>query len=201
MTDKNQKSPNIRINKVYTRTGDSGKTRLIGGKERDKDDPRIETYGTVDELNSHIGLCREMLQEIDSTSYLRLIEFLHSVQNDLFNLGTQIASPVSEKSETLPKITVDAITNIEDEIDKANEGLSELTSFVLPGGSKINAQFHITRNVCRRAERRAVALSKKEGLDPLNLQYLNRLSDALFVWSRWVSIISDDEECLWKPNF
>ena len=201
MTNKNSKSPNIRINKVYTRSGDSGKTRLVGGEERDKDDPRIEAYGTVDELNSHIGLCREMLKEIGSKSFLDLINFLHFVQNDLFNLGTQIASPMSEKSETLPKITVDAITKIEDEIDKANEGLSELTSFVLPGGSKINAQFHITRNVCRRAERRAVALSKKEGLDPLNLQYLNRLSDALFVWSRWVSIISDDEEYLWKPNF
>ena len=201
MTDKNQKSPNIRINKVYTRTGDSGKTRLVGGEERDKDDPRIDAYGTVDELNSHIGLCREMLKDIGSKSFLDLINSLHSVQNDLFNLGTQIASPMSEKSETLPKITVDAITKIEDEIDKANEELSELTSFVLPGGSKINAQFHITRNVCRRAERRAVALSKKEGLDPLNLQYLNRLSDALFVWSRWVSIISDDEEYLWKPNF
>ena len=117
MTDKNQKSPNIRINKVYTRTGDSGKTRLIGGKERDKDDPRIETYGTVDELNSHIGLCREMLKDMDSQSYLELIKFLHSVQNDLFNLGTQIASPISEESETLPKITVDAITKIEDKID------------------------------------------------------------------------------------
>ena len=125
---------------------------------------------------------------------------MKSVQNELFNLGTQLAMDERDDSKNLPQLSDDAILKLESEIDTANESLSELTSFVLPGGSVINAQFHIARNVCRRAERRVVFLSKKENIDSENIQYLNRLSDALFVWSRWVSKIIGDEENLWDPD-
>ena len=199
MTDK--KSPNIRINKVYTRTGDAGKTCLIGGEERWKDDARVEAYGTVDELNSEIGLCRELLKEQKNDQFSSLIRFLKSVQNELFNLGTQLASAEDRNSDNIPRLSHDAISKLESEIDTANELLLELTSFVLPGGSVINAQFHMARNVCRRAERRTVTLARNETVDQENIRYLNRLSDALFVWSRWVSHILGDTENLWHPNF
>ena len=200
MTDKKTKSPNILINKVYTRSGDAGKTHLIGGEERWKDNIRVEAFGTVDELNAEIGLCRELVKEIGNEKFRSLIRFLKSVQNELFNLGTQLATDSGDNSKNIPQLSDDAIFKLESEIDTANESLSELTSFVLPGGSVINAQFHIARNVCRRAERRAVALSKIETLDPINLKYLNRLSDALFVWSRWISNILGNEEHVWIPN-
>ena len=193
-------SPNIRINKVYTRTGDGGKTRLVGGEQRFKDDPRVEAYGSVDELNSHIGLCRELLRKTGREEFGDLISYLKTIQNELFNLGTQLASTDDARSAELPHLPGDAVEKLESEIDSANEVLSELKSFVLPGGSVLNAQFHVTRNVCRRAERRAVSLSKNEKVAPENIRYLNRLSDALFVWSRWVSHILEDEENLWEPN-
>ena len=200
MIDKKTKSLKIRINKVYTRTGDKGKTHLIGGAERWKDHARVEAYGTVDELNSEIGLCRELVKEKGNEKFRSLIRLLKSVQNELFNLGTQLATDKRDDSENLPKLSDVAILKLESEIDSANESLSELTSFVLPGGSVINAQFHIARNVCRRAERRVISLSKKENVHSENIRYLNRLSDALFVWSRWVSNIIGDEENLWDPD-
>ena len=199
MTDK--KSPNIRINKVYTRTGDAGKTRLIGGEKRWKDDARVEAYGTVDELNSEIGLCRELLKEQKEDQFSSLIRFLKSVQNELFNLGSQLAAAEDRDTENLPQLSDDAISKLESEIDTVNESLSELTSFVLPGGSVINAQFHMARNVCRRAERRTVTLLRNETVVLENIRYLNRLSDALFVWSRWVSHILGDTENFWNPNY
>ena len=200
MTDKITKSPRIRINKVYTRMGDGGKTRLIGGEEKWKDNTRIEAFGTVDELNAEIGLCRELVKETSNEKFHSLIVFLKYIQNELFNLGTQLAMTEENDSKNLPKLSDDAIMKLETEIDTANKSLSELTSFVLPGGSVINAQFHIARNVCRRAERRIISLSKKEHVNSENIRYLNRLSDALFVWSRWVSKIIGDEENLWEPN-
>ena len=198
--DKKIKLPKIRINKVYTRKGDAGKTRLIGGNEKWKDNIRVEAYGTVDELNASIGLCRELVKEIKNTKFNLLVKFLKSVQNELFNLGTQLAIDKEGSSENLPQLSDESILKLESEIDTANELLSELTSFVLPGGSVINAQFHIARNICRRAERRIVSLAKKENLDTINIRYLNRLSDALFVWSRWISNINGDKENLWDPN-
>ena len=199
MTDR--KTPNIRMNKIYTRSGDSGKTRLVGGEERFKDDAKVEAYGTVDELNAEVGLCRELVKETENKKFGSLIQALKTVQNELFNLGTQLATTKGDISYDLPKLSDDAILNLETNLDSANELLSELTSFVLPGGSRLNVQFHIARNVCRRAERRVVTLSKIEKIDPENLQYLNRLSDALFVWSRWISHIMKDEENLWVPNY
>ena len=200
MADKISKSPNMRINKVYTRTGDGGKTRLVGGVERYKDDPRVEAYGSVDELNSHIGLCRELLRKTGREEFGDLISYLKIIQNELFNLGTQLASTDDARSAELPHLPGDAVEKLETEIDSANEVLSELKSFVLPGGSVLNTQFHITRNVCRRAERRVVSLSQNEKVAPENIRYLNRLSDVLFVWSRWVSHILGNEENLWEPN-
>ena len=198
MTDR--KTPNIRLNKIYTRSGDSGKTRLIGGEERWKDDDRVEAYGTVDELNAQIGLCRELIKETENKQFGLLIKTLKSIQNELYNLGTQLAVVSGGDTDNLPKLSEDAILKLESEIDTSNESLLELKSFVLPGGSVINAQFHIARNVCRRGERRVVCLSKKENVDSENIRYLNRLSDALFVWSRWVSNIIGDEENLWEPD-
>ena len=200
LTDKQSKLPNIRINKVYTRKGDAGKTRLIGGAETWKDNVRVEAFGTVDELNAEIGLCRELLKETGNEKFSFLVQTLKSVQNELFNLGTQLASAAGSHSKNLPRLTDDSILKLESEIDTSNESLSELTSFVLPGGSVINAQLHIARNVCRRAERRVVSLLKKENVNPENIRYLNRLSDALFVWSRWVSKMIGDEENLWDPD-
>jgi cob(I)alamin adenosyltransferase len=194
------KSPNIRINKVYTRTGDAGKTSLIGGEKRWKDDARVEAYGTVDELNAEMGLCRELLKEQKDDQFISLILFLKSVQNELFNLGSQLAAAEEHDSDNLPQLSGDAVLKLESEIDTVNESLLELTSFVLPGGNVINAQFHMARNVCRRAERRVVSLSRNETVDLENIRYLNRLSDALFVWSRWVSNILGDTENLWNPN-
>ena len=198
--DNKIKLPKIRINKVYTRKGDAGKTRLIGGNEKWKDNIRVEAYGTVDELNASIGLCRELVKEIKNTKFNSLVKFLKSVQNELFNLGTQLAIDKEGNSNNLPQLSDDSILKLESAIDTANESLSELTSFVLPGGSVINAQFHIARNICRRAERRVVSLAIKENVDTINIRYLNRLSDALFVWSRWVSSINGDKENLWDPN-
>ena len=180
--------------------GDGGKTRLIGGKETWKDNARIEAFGTVDELNAEIGLCRELVKETSNEKFHSLIVFLKYIQNELFNLGTQLAMTEDNDSKNLPKLSDDAIMKLESEIDTANKSLSELTSFILPGGSVINAQFHIARNICRRAERRVVSLLKKENIDSVNIRYLNRLSDALFVWSRWVSNIIGDKENLWDPN-
>lgn len=199
MTKEKDKQPNIRINKVYTRSGDGGQTRLVGGEKRYKDDPRIEAYGTVDELNAHLGYCAELLKQSGEIQFEPMIKYLITIQNELFNLGTQLASPENQKTGNLPNLSGNAIKRLEQEIDASNENLGELTSFVLPGGSLINAQFHIARNVCRRAERRAVTLAKSEKVDSENIKYLNRLSDALFVWSRWVSKILGDEENLWKP--
>ena len=190
----------FRINKVYTRGGDAGKTRLIGGEKRWKDNARVEAFGTVDELNAEVGLCRELIKETGNEKFASLIQVLKSIQNELFNLGTQLAAAKGSDSKNLPQLSDNTILKLESEIDTANELLSELTSFVLPGGSVINAQFHIARNICRRAERRVVSLSKKENIDSDNIRYLNRLSDALFVWSRWVSKIIGDEENLWDPN-
>jgi cob(I)alamin adenosyltransferase len=198
--DKTNKSPNILINKVYTRQGDNGETRIADGEIRSKDDPRIESYGTVDELNAHLGLCRDMLINKKDSQFDNLIKYLKIIQNELFDLGTQLALADESIKSKLPKIKNNSIINMEKQIDLANSVLSELKSCVLPGGNLLNSQFHIARNICRRAERRSVALSKLEPVDEINIIYLNRLSDALFVWSRWISYILGTSENLWEPN-
>ena len=195
----NSKQSNIRINKVYTRTGDSGQTRLVDGSKCYKDDLRVESYGTIDELNSCLGLCSELLIDENTKLFSEIIDFIYQVQNKLFNMGTQIAMPQTKQENDFPRLNASDVTGLENEIDKRNKDLSELTSFILPGGCKIAANLHIARNVCRRAERRLVSLHKNTPVEMVNLQYLNRLSDLLFVWSRYINISLNHDEKYWSP--
>jgi len=186
------------INRVYTRLGDSGHTSLAGGQRLPKNDLRIEAYGTVDELNSFIGLARESAREIPAVAELDRI--LGRVQHELFNLGSILATIPEDVHPKQARITPAESEQLEREIDRMNEGLPALRSFVLPGGSRLNAELHICRTVCRRAERVCVTLAGTSELDGTILKYLNRLSDALFVWSRWASHQLGVAEVLWEPN-
>ncbi len=186
------------INRVYTRRGDDGKTSLAGGQRLLKDDPRIEAYGTVDELNSFIGLARESALGDERLSALASI--LLRVQHELFNAGSILATLPEDVHPRQARVTEAECQRLEGEIDRMNEHLRPLRSFVLPGGARINAELHICRTVCRRAERAAVTLAQQSAVDPWIVRYLNRLSDAFFVWSRWASHQLGAEETLWDPN-
>jgi len=191
--------PNITISKVYTKTGDDGKTSLVGGQKVLKTNIRINAFGEIDELNSIIGISIEELKLIDH-NFDSLINTLYRIQNDLFNLGTILATKAQDMTESMPRITAYDIKVLENEIDKSNKDLPVLHSFVLPGGSKINAYLHLARTVCRRCERVCCDLYEKEKIDKIVISYLNRLSDAFFVWSRWVITVLDHDENVWKPN-
>ncbi len=196
MPDKNKfDEPRLAINRVYTRRGDSGQTSLAGGQRLAKDNPRIEAYGTVDELNSFIGLARETAKELPE-----LDRILRRVQHELFNLGSILATLPEDVHPHQARITGAESEQLEREIDRMNEGLPALRSFVLPGGSRLNAELHICRTVCRRAERVCVSLAAVSQVDEAILKYLNRLSDALFVWSRWANHQLGVAEILWEPN-
>ena len=203
MDKKKFKDPNITINKVYTRTGDSGNTGLVGGQRISKDDIRIESYGEVDELNSIIGDCKYKVDsKVNECSELEaLSNILYRIQHQLFNLGTTLATLPEDLNDQLPCITNSDIKQLEDEMDEFNKDLPTLHSFVLPGGSSINISLHKARTICRKAERRCVKLSKTSDLDSNVICYLNRLSDALFVWSRWANKIQGFEESIWNPNY
>lgn len=194
--------PRLAINRVYTRRGDAGETSLVGGQRLPKDDLRIEAYGTIDELNSFIGLARESAIELsDRVPALReLAGILRRVQHELFNAGSLLATLPEDLQPKQPRITGAESTQLEHEIDRMNEHLELLRSFVLPGGSRLNAELHICRTVCRRAERICVSLAARGDGDSEIVRYLNRLSDALFVWSRWVSRQLGVAENLWEPN-
>src|ERR1700689_1969309 len=187
--------PKLAINRVYTRRGDAGQTSLAGGQRLPKNDPRIEAYGTVDELNSFIGLARESARELRELDHILL-----RVQHELFNLGSILATMPEDVHPKQARITSGDSEQLEREIDRMNEELPPLRSFVLPGGSRLNAELHICRTVCRRAERVCVALAAQSDVDEAGLKYLNRLSDALFVWSRWASHRLGAPETLWEPN-
>ena len=191
--------PNITISKVYTKTGDDGKTSLVGGQKVLKTNIRINAFGEIDELNSIIGLSIEELKLIEY-NFDSLINTLYRIQNDLFNLGTILATKSQDMTESMPRITAHDIKVLENEIDKSNKDLPVLHSFVLPGGSKINAYLHLARTVCRRCERVCCDLYEKEKIDKIVISYLNRLSDAFFVWSRWVISALEHDENVWKPN-
>ena len=188
-------NPRLAINRVYTRRGDSGLTSLAGGHTVPKNDLRIEAYGTVDELNSFVGLARESSRELPE-----LAGILLRVQHELFNLGSILATLPEDVHPKQARITPVESERLEQEIDRMNAGLPALRSFVLPGGSRLNAELHVCRTVCRRAERVCVALQKVGQMDEAGLVYLNRLSDALFVWSRWASHQLGTPETLWEPN-
>jgi cob(I)alamin adenosyltransferase len=190
--------PRLAINRVYTRQGDGGETSLAGGQRVAKDSRRIEAYGTVDELNSFVGLARESAAADPAAAALAGI--LLRVQHELFNLGSILATLPEDVHPRQARITPAEIDQLEVEMDGANEGLPALRSFVLPGGSRLNAELHVCRTVCRRAERLATALAREEPVPPEAVQYLNRLSDAFFVWSRWASHRGGAPETLWEPN-
>ncbi|HVW87401.1 MAG TPA: cob(I)yrinic acid a,c-diamide adenosyltransferase [Bryobacteraceae bacterium] len=194
--------PRLAINRVYTRRGDTGHTSLAGGQRLSKDDIRIEAYGTVDELNSFIGLARESAREFAAATPALgdLAAILLRVQHELFNAGSSLATLPEDMHPKQARITGAESAQLEREIDRMNESLPPLRSFVLPGGCRINAELHVCRTVCRRAERICVTLAARGAVDLEILRYLNRLSDALFVWSRWVSHRLGIPETLWEPN-
>ena len=202
MSEQTFNEPRIALNRIYTRTGDGGETHLAGGQRIAKDDLRIECYGTVDELNAFIGAARASLEDLGAgvQQLQRLAAILKRIQHELFNLGSILATLPEDVHPKQPRITGGDIEQLEREIDAANEELQPLRSFVLPGGSRLDAELHICRTVCRRAERLLVSLARTQSVPPEAIRYLNRLSDALFVWSRWVNHISGAPETLWEPN-
>jgi cob(I)alamin adenosyltransferase len=197
--DQTYDSPRVAINRVYTRRGDDGTTALAGGQRLPKNDPRIEAYGTVDELNSFIGLARVSAQEAGPV-VADLDAILLRVQHELFNLGSELATLPEDLHPKQARVTAIESEQLEHEIDRMNQELEPLRSFVLPGGSRLNAELHVCRTVCRRAERIVVTLAAEGASVDVPLKYLNRLSDALFVWSRWVSHRMGVPETLWEPN-
>lgn len=181
--------------KIYTRTGDKGSTALIGGTRVPKYHDRIEAYGTVDELNAWVGLLRD--QEIDGHSK----EILLEIQDRLFTIESLLAADPDAGVVKLPLLHEEDITLLEKEIDKMNEQLSELTTFILPGGHPIVSYCHLARTVCRRAERLVIKLSTKYSVEPLVIVYLNRLSDYFFVLSRYFSKNFNSTETAWNARF
>jgi cob(I)alamin adenosyltransferase len=202
VADKTFDDPRLALNRIYTKRGDSGDTSLAGGQRVPKDSLRIEAYGTVDELNAFVGVanlsCQEQIGQDPRVGLLAAI--IRRVQHELFNLGSILATRPEDVHPKQARITSAEVEQLEREIDAMNEDLPPLRSFVLPGGTRLNADLHVCRTVCRRAERLLVALSREEQVPPETIQYLNRLSDALFVWSRWANLVLHVPEVLWDPN-
>ncbi|MBL8787408.1 MAG: cob(I)yrinic acid a,c-diamide adenosyltransferase [Deltaproteobacteria bacterium] len=194
----------VTLSKIYTRTGDGGTTRLVGGQEVPKDALRIEAYGTIDELNSIIGLCRmELLAPSDGTQLpptdiARLDAWFLDLQQALFDLGSDLATRLEDRWPGQPLIRPENIAALEAFIDVENAHLGVLKSFVLPGGTRLNALLHLARTVCRRAERVAITLGREEPIGPEVVPWVNRLSDTLFVLSRRVSQLAGVPEVLWR---
>jgi len=180
--------------KIYTKTGDQGKTSLLSGKRVEKYQPRIDAYGTLDELNSCVGMVR------DHMSNPKRKEEVLAVQDQLFSMGSHLASEPGQTEFPLPKLEESWISDLETAMDTMNEDLPALTSFILPGGHVAVSHCHIARTVCRRAERGVVYVASEEEVDPVITKYLNRLSDYLFVLSRWVSDSVRAEEIPWIPK-
>jgi cob(I)alamin adenosyltransferase len=192
----------IYLSRIYTKVGDRGETALVGGKMVRKDAPRIEAYGTVDELNAVIGLVRRANQSEagPEAARARIDQMLERVQNELFNLGSLLATLPEDLAPTQPRIEARHVEALEGEIDSLNEHLEPLRSFTLPGGGWVSSYLHLARTVCRRAERRVVALAAVETVDGESVRYLNRLSDALYVLGRWNTRERGEQEPLWRPE-
>lgn len=188
----------VRITRVYTKTGDQGDTALIGGERVSKASLRIESYGTVDEVNATLGLVRTALEQ--SAAGPRLLPVIGRIQNELFNLGAQLATPDPDMRAKMPAIAAHHVSALETLMDELNEDLPALQSFILPGGGWASSYFHLARTVCRRAERLVVALARAEEVDALSVQYLNRLSDAFFVMGRWAAKTDGRAEPVWEPE-
>jgi cob(I)alamin adenosyltransferase len=191
--------PRLGIDGVYTRRGDGGETALAGGQRVPKDAPRMEACGTVDELNASLGAARAAVRGMGA-QMRELDAFLLRVQHELFNLGSMLATLPEDVHPRQARVTGAEVAQLEAEMDRMNGELPPLGSFVLPGGNRLEAALHVARTVCRRAERVTVALGRMESVPPEAVQYLNRLSDALFVWSRWASHLRGEPETLWDPN-
>jgi len=196
MPDAKFDPPRLALNRIYTKAGDQGETHLAGGQRVSKDSPRIECYGTVDELNAFTGMAAISAAE----SVPALVPILRRVQHELFNLGSILATQPADVHPNQARVTEVEIRQLEIEIDRMNAALAPLRSFVLPGGTRLNTELHACRTICRRAERLAVTLAREEQIPPETIQYLNRLSDAFFVWSRWVNHELGVPEVLWEPN-
>lgn len=192
----------IYLSRIYTKAGDKGQTSLVGGKKIAKDSPRIEAYGTIDELNSVLGLLRQAnrTEAGPEEAKDRLDALLQRVQNELFNLGSVLATMPEDLGEKQPRITARHVEALEREIDDLNQGLPPLRSFTLPGGGWVSSWLHLARTVCRRAERVVVHLASLETIDTEAVRYLNRLSDALYVIGRWNVRQRGEEEPLWTPE-
>ena len=184
-----------RITRVYTGRGDDGSTSLLGGQRVPKDSKRVAAYGSVDELNSHIGLALSL------GLHDELARALRAIQNDLFHLGSDLATREEDKSQLkIPQIEQRHVEALEQLMDRLNEQLGPLENFILPGGSPGAAALHVARAVCRRAERDVIALSHHESIGPFVVKYLNRLSDALFVMARYQTHASGASEVYWDSH-
>ena len=198
VSDPTYSDPRVALNRIYTRQGDKGETALAGGQRVPKDAPRIVAYGTVDELSAFLGLvcvtCEENLERFPRLGELHTT--LHRVQHELFNLGSILATLPADVHPRQARITEADVTQLEREMDQMNLDLEPLRSFVLPGGTRLNAELHAARTVCRRAERLLVGAARDEEFPAEGIRYLNRLSDALFVMSRWVNHVMGVAEVL-----
>ena len=190
----------ISITRVYTRTGDKGTTALVGGKRVPKDSPRIAAYGTIDELNSILGLARVFNEErlAEGEKHRWLDEVFRRLQNQLFDLGSELATPPDADYEGMVRLADAEVKELETLMDRCQKDLEPLKSFVLPGGGRISGFLHQCRTVCRRAEREILALSRVEPIGEAPLRYVNRLSDVFFVLSRWVGKHLGEREYLWE---
>ena len=182
----------VMLDKIYTRGGDAGKTSLVGGKRVPKHNLRVETYGTVDEANSFIGIVRLYTETKPDLQ-------LGQIQNDLFDLGADLATPYAKGKDEGLRITHEQVQRLENEIDDYNGTLKTLNSFVLPGGSEASAYLHTARSIVRRAERLATNLNEQERINPSVVIYLNRLSDHLFVLARHLNA-NGNADLLWEPG-
>ncbi len=191
----------MRLDKIYTKTGDGGKTSLVTGERVAKSGLRVEAFGTIDEVNSALGLVRTWAQKSEHKTIRDVSEAtLKQIQNDLFDIGSILACHAARAGEVLPAFPAARTTFLEGRIDACQETLEALSSFVLPGGSMSNAYAHLARTVCRRAERVLWRLHEAEPVPEAILTYVNRLSDYLFVYSRWVLRGEGLPEYLWKPG-
>jgi cob(I)alamin adenosyltransferase len=190
----------IRLTRIYTRTGDKGTTALVGGKRVPKESGRLEAYGTVDELNSIVGIVRTYLLEYKARlgdDYVWYAEMLRRIQNELFDVGSELATPPDGEYEGMHKMGDGEVKQFEEEMDRMEKDLQPLKSFTLPGGGVLNAFLHQARTVCRRAERVLWAVKREEEIGDQVIIYINRLSDHLFVQSRWIAKRLEEPEFLW----
>ena len=190
----------IRLTRIYTRTGDKGLTALVGGKRVPKESGRLEAYGTIDELNSIVGIVRTYVPDYRqkfAADFEWYSEMLRRIQNELFDVGSELATPDDAEYEGMHRMGEGEVKLLEQEIDRMQQALQPLNSFTLPGGGVLNAFLHQARTVCRRAERICWVLHREVPLNDRLLVYVNRLSDHLFVQSRWVAKRLDEPEYLW----